>query len=273
MLRARVLVALALTAILCGGALAKKKPKKPPAPAAPAVDPAEVIDVSAARSRMIVLHDGKQHYVTLVPFADGDDRDVIYYGDGKVFHQLRYQGYGRGGREDWSYTFWEPRVDAGWKSSIEFRANKFHVQCDTRQTELVQLPAAEAKAMLEAAQFLKPRWKRRAYALARDDRGRYYFVDRAREPENSQDFRLYIGPKGNLKPQKMVNVVSDSEGDIFSTRDGELRLVLSKGESVWIKKKQRTELVNVPVLDNHVMIYTDLGVYMGERLGTPCDDL
>ena len=29
----------------------------------------------------------------------------------------------------------------------------------------------------------------------------------------------------------------------------------------------------VPVEDNHVLIYTDLGVYTGEPLGTPCDDL
>jgi hypothetical protein len=28
-----------------------------------------------------------------------------------------------------------------------------------------------------------------------------------------------------------------------------------------------------PIEDNRVFIYTDLGVYAGQRLGTPCDDL
>ena len=29
----------------------------------------------------------------------------------------------------------------------------------------------------------------------------------------------------------------------------------------------------LPIDDNAVMIYTDLGVYTGQPLGTPCDDL
>ena len=71
----------------------------------------------------------------------------------------------------------------------------------------------------------------------------------------------------------MTNVVSDSEGDIFSTKTGSLRLILNKNESTWIEGKKQRKLVLVPVEDNARMIYTELGVYTGERLGTPCDDL
>jgi hypothetical protein len=35
----------------------------------------------------------------------------------------------------------------------------------------------------------------------------------------------------------------------------------------------RILLVGLPLDDNRVLIYTDLGVYAGQRLGTPCDDL
>jgi hypothetical protein len=49
--------------------------------------------------------------------------------------------------------------------------------------------------------------------------------------------------------------------------------VLDRKETVWIHHNQRTPLSNLPVEDNHVLIYSDLGVYTGERLGTPCDDL
>lgn len=274
-----LLAAVAVAAAVAAAPIAAGAPKKKPAkrqgdapPAEPAYDPAEVVDVTAARPKLVLLTDGAGHFVAVVPFGSSDERELLFYGDGKIFHLNRVVGYGADGTKSWDYTFWEPRVDAGWKASIGYRNGKYQVQCDTRQTELQPVPADQARAILDGAVFLKPRWKRRAYALARDDGGVYYFVDRARDPM-SADFRLYIGPKGNLKLQKMVNVVSDSEGDIFATRDGELRLVLDKRESVWIKKKKRTPLVHVPVEANHVLIYTDLGVYTGERLGTPCDDL
>jgi len=125
-------------------------------------------------------------------------------------------------------------------------------------------------AMVSAAKFHPPRWKYRAYALARDDAGTYYFVDRRRD-EGSMEFRLYSGPRGAMKPLKMVNVVSDSEGDIFSTKTGELRLVLDKKESAWVQKGKRQALKSLPVEDNVALIYADLGVYTGQPLGTPCD--
>jgi len=41
----------------------------------------------------------------------------------------------------------------------------------------------------------------------------------------------------------------------------------------WIKGRARKSLTNVPVALNAQLIYRDLGVYDGKRLGTPCDDL
>jgi len=98
-------------------------------------------------------------------------------------------------------------------------------------------------------------------------------VDRLRAPANNKTFRLFSGLRGSLKPLKMTNIVSDSQGDIFTTRSGELRLVLDKKRSVWVDRKKEFELVQLPIEDNHVLIYQDLGVYEGRRLGTPCDDL
>ena len=70
----------------------------------------------------------------------------------------------------------------------------------------------------------------------------------------------------------MVNVVNDSEGDIFITRAEKLRLVLDKHETVWLEGGKSTKLVMLEAADNHVLIYNDLGVYTGQKLGTPCDD-
>jgi hypothetical protein len=52
----------------------------------------------------------------------------------------------------------------------------------------------------------------------------------------------------------------------------ELRLVLDQQRSVWVERKKELELIQLPIDDNHVLIYQDQGVYEGQRLGTPCDE-
>ena len=229
------------------------------------------IDISDVKDKLMILHDGKQHYIAVIPF--GDAYTHLYYGDGRRFYALRVQGGSRSGDEQWDRGFWEPRVNAGWKATVGFAKQKYSVQCGERATELSPISADEQSKMLASASFSKPLWTHKAYALSRDDKGNYYYVDRLREPENNKSFRLFAGPRGNLKLLKMTNVVSDSQGDIFSTKKGELRLILDRKRSTWIAGKSQTELTNVPVEDNHILIYTDLGVYAGQRLGTPCDDL
>jgi hypothetical protein len=146
----------------------------------------------------------------------------------------------------------------------------YKLWCGERTTEFKAVEQGKVTAMVGGAKFHPPRWKYRAYALARDDAGTYYYVDRRRD-EGSMEFRLYSGQRGSMKPLKMVNVVSDSEGDIFSTKTGELRLVLDKKESAWVQKGKRQQLKSLPVEDNVALIYADLGVYTGQPLGTPCD--
>ena len=103
-------------------------------------------------------------------------------------------------------------------------------------------------------------------------------MDRLRDEHGGKGFRLFKGRKGKLKLQKMIDIVHDSEGDIFATRDGALRMILSQKKSTWVesdrktKKEIRTDLTVVPTHKNALMIYTELGVY-NERFGTPCDDL
>jgi len=234
----------------------------------------EVIDIAPYKAKMKVLTDGKGHYLAVMPFtiSDGPDTGYLFYGDGKEFYAQRRFGGGRNGDESFDSTFWEPRVDSGWKASFGFKDKKYSVQCDERKTDLTALDKAEAAKILDSAKFMKTRWKRKAYALARDNSGTYYYVDRMREPEDSKDFRIFRGPKGGLKPLKMTNVVSDTEGDIFVTKAGKLRLVLSKGEHMWLEGKKTVKLTPLDPGDNHVLIYNELGVYEGQPLGTPCDD-
>lgn len=260
----------ALTASTSASASAEEaaKPVAAPGPGA--------IDISEARPQMIVLSDGKSHFLALTP--PGAPAEAFFYGDGKRFHKLVSSSSSRNG-EAWERSFIEPRLtDGGHEEGMAFVNQKggvYTVMCGTRTTVLKPVPAAEQQAILTSASFEKSLRKYRPYALGRDERGVYYYVDRGYQPEEKNKFRLFAGPKGNLKQQKMLNVVSDSEGDIFATKTGTLRLILGKKETLWVEGKKRSPLTMVPLDFNRnvAMVYTELGVYAGERLGTPCDDL
>jgi hypothetical protein len=266
---------------LAAGAAGKKAPPKKDDDKAPPVDTVDVpdkdadaVDISAAKKRMITLTDGKKHFVVVVPFAQDDDERMTFWSvDGKTFFRLRVRSTFKSGNEQWEQGFIDQRFTSGYQSTLMFKDNAYTVECEERISKLTPLSASDSAKMIDGGKFYKARFKRDPYALARDDKGNYFYVDRALEPENNKNFRLFVGPKGNLALTKLVNVVSDSEGDIFSTKTGELRLVLNKNDAKWIANKDKTELTNVPVEDNIPMIFTELGVYTGVPLGTPCDEL
>ena len=241
------------------------------AAALPADPPAPKSDISAVSKDIRIAHDGHGHYLAVVPWSDPWTH--VYYGDGKIFHGQRVVGGGSEGRERFDRSFWEPRVESRAGASLGFRDGRYYVQCEDRVTSLAELTPTQTEALVATAEFRQHQWGRRAYALARDQAGTYYYVDVGNRPGQDKSFRLYAGPRGALKPLAMTNVVSDSAGDVFSTKSGNLRLVVSQAESWWMAGKRQTKLTWLPLEDNARMIYTDLGAYAGKRLGTPCDDL
>ena len=232
-------------------------------------------DISAFKDKLVVWTDGKGHYVAMV--LTPHEPPYFWSRDGKKFYALRtISGGSEGGDEDLKRldrTFWDPRQrssegDASWTKE----SGKLVVECGDRKTTFDKTP--DGKKIVDGAKFFQQLWPRKAYALVRDTSGRYYYVDTLRTPENSKAFRLFVGPKGAMKLAKMTNVVSDSEGDVFSTASGDLRLILGKKDSSWIAGGGTPrKLLWVPIEDNIAMIYDDLGVYTGERFGTPCDEL
>jgi hypothetical protein len=124
---------------------------------------------------------------------------------------------------------------------------------------------------LTAGRFLKPLWVRRAYALARDEEGNYFYVDKSREPEDSKDFRLFFGGQGAMDPVEAKVIASDSSADILGTPNGKLRLSLRAREAEWISPSGRQKLELLDVQDNARLIYGGSGPYRGQSLGTPCD--
>lgn len=237
--------------------------------------PQHLVDVSAVRDKMTLLTDGKSHYIAVVPTGQGEG---VFYGDGQRFYELRSPSSGRNG-DSWERSFIDPRFTEGGHEEgmgfVSLRDGVYKVSCGPRTTVLKPVEAAAAKSQLDAATFERSPRKYAPYALARDEHGVYYYVDHGYQKEEAKKFRLFVGPKGNLKQLKMTNIVSDVEGDIFSTKTGSLRLILNRGESLWIKDAKKSKLTIVK-LDFNVQVaslYNDFGLYAGERLGTPCDDL
>ena len=228
-----------------------------------------------------VCADGKGHYVAVLPHETQTVR--LAYGDGTRFVQVASPPWVLSGYHFLEPRFFNPTMNSSFRgldmrvySEVELDEEKktCSVRCGSRTIPFTWLDSEKAQALVEKAKFEPNPQKFVPYALLRDQQGRYYLVERGFLPAEERNFRVSIGPKGSLQPQKMTDIVSDSEGEIFSTKKGELRLVLDKAApSTWIENNQKKlELRAVPVSENLPLIYNELGVYTGARLGTPCDD-
>lgn len=256
---AAILGCLALVASVADAGPRKKRKKK---------KDDEVVDVSAWKDKMLVYTDGEGGYFAVVP----GELEPFFYGDGKTMYQQRVFSGGRNPPK-FDMRMWSPRVDnvADFSASDDPKEAAGTLTCGKDEFAITRVADAEARKILAKATFRPPLWKRQAHALSRDDRGTYYYVDKIRDELGGKGYRLFAGPKGAMKELPLVNIVSDSEGEIFASKRGELRFVLEPKKATWIKGTRKTELTPVPVEDNVAMIYGELGVYEGS-LGTPCDE-
>ncbi|MDB4977748.1 MAG: hypothetical protein JWN48_6089 [Myxococcaceae bacterium] len=229
--------------------------------------------------RTSVCADLEQKHVVLVGPREAPHKGMAY-GDGKQFAFVRTpEQLGEG----W---FFDPRQRND-QNSEDFRGLDLrlfsHVEpdaksgtcklvCGARETSLKLVTGAPKDAILDGASYVASPMEREPYALARDKAGTYYFVDRGVTEQTARDFRLYKGPRGKLRPLPMKDVVADSEGEIFASTSGKLRLVLGKQSAQWIAGSTSTLLL-LPLSQNYPLIYNELGVYLRARLGVPCDDL
>lgn len=265
------------------------------AAAARAEDPpwgkAENLGERMILEKTAVCTDDKSHYIVVAPHEKQSRQ--LYYGDGKVFHRVPLPPWVLAGD-----SFFEPRFFARGKNpnfrgldmrlyaSVDYDADKktCSVSCGERKTNLTLMDAEAKKRLLTGARYEPPLHTRAPHHLARDNAGRYFYVDKGNTPETEKSFRLFVGPKGAMKLQKMTNAVSDTEGELFTTKTGSLRYVTDrKNPPVWIERGKKTVLVAVPIestdektgepVNNYGVIYNELGVYLGQKLGNPCDDL
>jgi hypothetical protein len=211
----------------------------------------------------------------------GVDHAGVSYGDGTTFYRSE-PVFGLGHEWFFDPRQFHPRRNASFRGidvrqyslvDVDRAARRCRLMCGERVRELRLAGPEAAERILAGATFKPLPHQREPYALARDSQGKYYFVDRGKQKGSERDFRVFVGQRGVLKQQQMKDIVSDSEGEIFSTANGKLRLVVGKSQAFWITQASRRELLLLPLQENMRLIYSELGPYLKERLGVPCDDL
>jgi hypothetical protein len=267
---------------LCVAAPAIAKPDAPapaPAHASPDVkrptDKPKPIDTKDVVDKLDVFKDDfGNYYVSPRPDAMKfeEAQAWVFYGDGKAMYQQRIVGSSVDGSH-YEWNVWSPRVIGLATASIELLDGKLEVGCQSKnRRSLVQLKADEARTLIQRAKFYPPLWQRQARLLARDDDGVYYYVDELRDEFGGNGYRVFIGQKGAMKETSMTNMVSDSAGEIYATKTGQLKIIAGKdGTAFWIKGGKKVELTVLPPVDNRRLIYRDLGLY--GQLGVACEDL
>lgn len=257
-------------------AQSSEPPVTAPVAAAQAVElPSPAQDVATAvsaeqRKKLVLLKDAANRYIAIEPFA-GTGGGFFYGTNASKLHAQRVFGGGSSGTESFDLVFWEPRARSPAEASFEFRNGKYVLTCGQKNIEFKPVAAKQARAVLDKAAFYEPRWRRRAYALTRDDDGTFFYVDQARVPEANQDFRVYLGRSGQLRPVATEVIANDAAGDIFKAGAGKLKLQPRSGEAQWVAGQDTIKLTLLPVEDHARFIYTQLGAYKGLEFGTPCD--
>jgi hypothetical protein len=242
-------------------------------------DKPKAIDLKAVADKLEAFRDDVGNvYVVPRPdaFSFDDAQKWVFYGDGKTFYQQRVVGASQQSGQEYEWSLWAPRAKGMNTAQIYLKDDKLTLYCRNAKEGtrvLTQLKADEARTVFQRATFLPPLWMRQAHLLARDDDGVYYYVDELREEFGGNGFRVFMGQKGAMKELAMTNVVSDSAGEIFATKTGQLKLVHAADEKkgFWIKSGKKTELTVLEPFDNRYLIYRDLGIY--GPLGAVCDDL
>ena len=253
------------------------------AAAAYAGDPTpKAVDIKPFKDKLMVFKDADNGvYVVL---NDKNLGQRVFYSTGreKVFHdQLLEGGSGRNG-DAWNVSVAAPRAAYPFMGTIGRREDAtFYKSCGvgadvTSTVELTEVTGDKAKDILDKWQFHTTSMVRRAYMLARDDRGVYYYVDVLRDIYGGAGHRVFVGKKGGLKQMALTDVTSDSAGDVFATKTGDLRLVRTndaadKPSAQWIRGEKKSELIYLDLYMNQPLIYRDLGLY--KTSGTICGNI
>jgi hypothetical protein len=246
--------------------------------AAPVPWAEEPVEVDAeVRERLVGYADPAGHLIVTVPFTGMEA--PFFWGDTSRLFLLRLQGGGQDRKVGFDRSFWDPRARVPAEASFEVRDGRARLTCGDRSIALRVVPPGELAGLTRASRFLAPRWRRIPLVLARDDGGTYYYVDGAGGADGlavrgKPGHQLYVGRKGKLARLELTETVTDVGGQLFISPAGRLELKrrgTGPVQAAWLVGKARTPLTWLDPADHGPFIHSELGVYGGDPLGTPCD--
>lgn len=231
----------------------------------------QALRLGSALERLAVVHDGLGHYLAL---EDEGSSGIFYYGDGKSFYRQHVISFSETPGGESAINFWAPDAVTGGRRGGQLTKSKsgnWRVLCNASATDLEVLDDEARTELVGKAVFRAAKWQHTVRFAARDEDGRYYVVD-SESDSYGQGWRLFIGKRGKLEEIRLVDVVSDSGGDIFATSKGDLSFEQRdhRRVAVWSHGRHSEELTFVPPELNTQLFYVELGLYRG-GLGTPCD--
>jgi hypothetical protein len=231
------------------------------------------VDIKSFKDKLIVLQDAHGGTYAILY---GDDKRIFYGANAKALYEQVVIGSSRNG-DAWMIDAWAPRIPDMHPAMVQFKDDRTYFKsCDGKDdAALTQLTGDKAKQVLDHAQFLSTALVYRPHLLARDDSGTYYYVDKIAKQYGGNGYRVWAGKKGGMKQLPLVNVASDTAGEVFSTKTGDLRLVKENADpratASWIRGDKKLQLVTLDPDANSVVIFRELGIY--GFTGTLCDNL
>lgn len=233
-------------------------------------------EIKDFKDQLIVLKDSAGGTYVVLPKSDTLDFRA-WYGTGKILYEQIKNGSSRDG-DAWSMVIWAPRIAQLRPGSIDKKKDGTYFKSCAGHDDFVltQVTGDKAKVVLDKSTFVGPGLVRRPHLFARDDSGVYYYVDRLSDRHGGKSYRVLVGRKGGMKQLSLTDVASDSAGQVFSTKTGDLRLIKTlesseKTTTVWVKGGKKTELINLDVDVNSPIIFNELGVY--KFTGSICENL
>lgn len=223
------------------------------------------VDIKSFRDTLRVFKDAEGGiYVVNTDWSNSR----IFYGKGKTLHE-QVPGGGRSRDGDaYSLTVWAPNLELPFIGTFERKKDgTYTASCGTEsEWALSEVTGDAATAVLAKSKFMTTTIVRRPYMLARDDRGVYYYVDVISKEYGGNGHRVFVGKKGALKQYALTDVITDENGDVFTTKTGDLRFVRdtqnsAKHTAFWIRGGKRTELTSLDLYMATATIYRTLGIY------------
>ncbi|CAN5877885.1 hypothetical protein BH11MYX3_BH11MYX3_37180 [soil metagenome] len=235
------------------------------------------VDIKDIRDKMLVFQDRSGGTYVVYEQGDVSSSSRVWYGTGKTLYEQVVVGRSRDG-DAWTVNTWAPRLSELRSGSVMRKADgTFLKWCDGKDDfALTQITGVKAKTVIDKYSFVSSALMRRPHMFARDDAGIYYYVDRFDNAHGGKGYRVFVGKKGAMKQMSLTDVASDSAGQVFSTKTGDLRLVKTtdgdtKPSTKWVKGEKKTDLIPLDLDVNSPVIFKDLGIY--KFTGTLCDNI